>query len=429
MLLSRLFTKTQKNFPAEEEAINAKLLIRAGFIRKMSAGVYSYLPLAWRVIKKIEKIVREEMDAIGGQEVLMPALVAKEYWDKSNRWGVDVAYKLESPYGEKFGLGWTHEEVITAIAAQFISSYHDLPSAVYQIQTKFRAEPRAKNGLLRGREFIMKDLYSFHATKEDLDAYYQKVIKAYQKVFKRLRLKTKVAEAAGGPFTKEYTHEFQVLAPSGEDTIFYCTKCDFAQNKEIAIVQQGNRCPNCGGDIELSNAIEVGNVFKLGTRYSDAFDLKFTDKDGGKKPVIMGSYGIGISRCLASLVEVHNDEKGMIWSESVAPFKLHLIALTGKAAPKKGGPRLVAGREGGAKIAKLAGRVYTQLEKAGVEVLYDDRDVSAGEKFSDADLIGIPWRAVISERTGGKIELKGRDSDKAKLVTLEQFLKTLNPKP
>lgn len=414
MLLSRLFSKTQKTFPAEEEAINAKFLLRAGFIRKMSAGVYAYLPLAWRVIKKIEQIVREEMDAVDGQEVLMPALVAKDYWDKSDRWGVDVAYKLESPYGEKFGLGWTHEEVITSLATHFINSYQDLPLAAYQIQTKFRAEPRAKNGLLRGREFIMKDLYSFHATKEDLDAYYQKVIKAYQKVFKRLGLKTIVTEAAGGAFTKEYTHEFQVLAPSGEDTIFYCVKCDFAQNKEITVVQAGNRCPNCGGDIQSSSAIEVGNVFKLGARYSDAFDLKFTDKDGEKKPVIMGSYGIGISRCLASLVEVYNDAKGMIWPEAVAPYRVHLISLTGK--------------DGGAKIAKLANKVYTQLEKAEVEVLYDDRQSSAGEKFSDADLIGLPWRAVVSERTGDKIELKRRDSDKAKLVTLEQLLKNLEPK-
>ena len=415
MLLSRLFTKTQKTFPAEEEALNAKLLIRAGFIRKMSAGVYSYLPLAWRVIKKIEHIVREEMDAIGGEEILMPALVAKDYWDKSGRWGVDVIYKFESPYGEQFGLGWTHEEIVTSLATHFINSYQDLPSAVYQIQTKFRAEPRAKNGLLRGREFIMKDLYSFHATKEDLDAYYQKVIKAYQKVFKRLGLKTKVAEAAGGAFTKEYTHEFQVLAPSGEDLIFYCAKCDFAQNKEVSVVQNGNRCPKCGGDIESSNAIEVGNVFKLGTRYSDAFDLRFADKDGSKKPVIMGSYGIGISRCLATLVEVYNDAKGIIWPEAVAPFKVHLASLTGK--------------EGGAKIDKLASRVYNQLEKADVEVLFDDRNCSAGEKFSDADLIGIPWRAVISERTGDKIELKRRDSEKAKLIAIDALLKTLTPKP
>src|SRR3989338_4625058 len=415
MRQSELFTKTQKTSPKEEEAVNAKLLTRAGYIRKMSAGVYAYLPLAWRVLNKINAIIRAEMNAIGAQELLMPALIAKEYWEKSKRWHTDVAYEFKSPFGEEFALGWTHEEVVSAIATHFINSYKDLPLSVYQIQTKFRAEPRAKSGLLRGREFMMKDLYSFHATKEDLDEYYQKVIGAYKKVFKRLGLKTKVAEAAGGAFTKEYTHEFQVLAPSGEDLIFYCAKCDFAQNKEVSVVQNGNRCPKCGGDIESSNAIEVGNVFKLGTRYSDAFDLRFADKDGSKKPVIMGSYGIGISRCLATLVEVYNDAKGIIWPEAVAPFKVHLASLTGK--------------EGGAKIAKLASRVYNQLEKADVEVLFDDRNCSAGEKFSDADLIGIPWRAVISERTGDKIELKRRDSEKAKLIAIDALLKTLTPKP
>lgn len=402
MLQSRFFTKTQKSFPKDEEAVNARYLIKAGYIRKMSAGVYAYLPLAWRVLEKINNIIREEMNAIGGEELLMNALVAKEYWDKSGRWGTEVMYKLKSPAGDEFGLGWTHEEVITAIAAHFINSYKDLPLAVYQIQTKFRAEPRAKNGLLRGREFLMKDLYSFHADKKDLDRYYEEVIKAYGKILKRLSLKYRVTEASGGAFTKEYTHEFQVLNPAGEDIVFYCFKCDFSQNKEVAKVKSGVACPKCGGEIKESNGIEVANVFKLGTRYSEAYDLRFADEKGGKPHVVMGSYGIGPTRLLATLVEEYHDDKGMIWPESVAPYRLHLLS-----------------------IQKSADKIYTQLQKAGVEVLYDDRDISAGEKLVDADLLGMPWRAIVSTKTGAKIELKRRDEKKVELTTVSELINKL----
>lgn len=402
MLQSRLFTKTSKTAPKDEEAVNSKLLIRGGYVRKMSAGVYSILPLGWRVLNKINNIIREEMNVIGGQELLMPSLVAKEYWEQSGRWDTDIAYKLKSPSGEEFGLGWTHEEVITAMATHCINSYRDLPLAVYQIQTKFRAEPRAKNGLLRGREFLMKDLYSFHSDKKDLDDYYQKVIGAYKKIMKRLSLDAKVTEASGGAFTKEYTHEFQVLSPAGEDVIFYCSKCDFSQNKEIVKVKAGDKCPDCGSEIKESSAIEVANVFKLGTRYSDAYNLKFTDKDGNKNPVIMGSYGIGLSRLMAALVEVFHDDNGIIWPEAVAPYKIHLLSI---------------------RFDEKAEKIYQELLKKGVEVLYDDRDVSAGEKFADADLLGISWRAVVSEKTGDKIELKKRDSQKAELVSVTQLLK------
>lgn len=400
MKQSELFTKTSKTFPKDEEAVNAKLLIRGGFIQKMSAGVYAILPMGFRVLNKINGIIREEMNAIGGQELLMQALVAKEYWEKSKRWHTDVAYEFKSPFGEEFALGWTHEEAVSAIATHFINSYKDLPLSVYQIQTKFRAEPRAKSGLLRGREFMMKDLYSFHATKEDLDKYYQKVIGAYQKILKRLSLKAKLTEASGGAFTKEYTHEFQVLAPVGEDVVVYCTKCDYAQNREIALVKGGHRCPKCGEEVKESAGIEVANVFRLGTRYSDAFDLKFTDREGAKKPVIMGSYGIGPTRLLATIVEVYNDEKGIIWPESVSPFQVHLLGIN-----------------------KSADRVYNDLKKAGVEVLCDDRQASPGEKFADADLLGIPWRAVVSEKTGAKIELKKRGSSQMKLVGIKELIK------
>lgn len=409
MLQSELFAKTSKTVPADETAINAKLLIRAGYIRKISAGVYSYLPLALRTLDRINAIIRKEMSAIGAQELLMPALVAKEYWDKSRRWHTDVAYEFKSPFGEEFALGWTHEEVITAIAANFISSYKDLPLAVYQIQTKFRAEPRAKSGLLRCREFLMKDLYSFHADKENLDEYYLTVIAAYQKILKRLSLAAKLAEASGGAFTNEYTHEFQVLSPVGEDTVVYCAACDYAQNKEIALVRGGQRCPKCGGDVLESPGIEVANVFKLGTRYSEPFNLRFTTNDGQKKPVIMGSYGIGPSRVLGALAEIYNDEKGIVWPESVSPFRLHLIKVPSDKQ----------------QVAKNADKIYNRLQKAGVEVLYDNRDASAGEKFADADLLGITWRAVVSEKTEARIELKRRDSKIAKLLTFDELLKKL----
>jgi len=409
MRQSQLFSKTQKTSPKDEEAINAKLLMRGGFIRKLSAGVYSLLPLGWRVLSKVNQIIREEMSAIGAEELLMNSLVAKEYWEKSGRWNVDVVYKIGEEQGAQYGLGWTHEEVVSHLAGDFLQSYKDLPKAVYQIQTKFRNEPRAKNGLLRGREFMMKDLYSFHATKEDLDKYYQTVIGAYKKIMKRLSLKAKVVEAAGGAFTKEYTHEFQVLSSAGEDVISHCEKCDFAQNKEIARVKAGDKCPECGANIQEAKGIEVANVFRLGTKYSDAYNLKFKDEKGASQPVIMGSYGIGPTRLVGTLVEIFNDERGILWPEAVAPFKVHLIGIMNQ--------------ESG--IRKKSEKVYANLQKAGIEVLYDERDASAGEKFGDSDLLGIPYRAVISEKAGEKIELKKRSSKELKLVTEKELLKLL----
>ncbi|MBI2604259.1 MAG: hypothetical protein HYW56_01830 [Candidatus Harrisonbacteria bacterium] len=413
MLFSQLFSKTTKAFPKDEEAVNAKYLLRGGFIRKMSAGVFTFLPLGFRVLQKVVNIVREEMNAIGAEELLMNALVAKEYWTKTGRWDVDVVYKLKNQAGEEFGLGWTHEEVITAIAQHFIQSYKDLPKAVYQIQTKFRSEPRAKNGLLRGREFMMKDLYSFHADKADLDAYYATVIKAYEKIMKRIGLQYVIAEATGGAFTKEYTHEFQVLGSSGEDTVYYCEKCRYAQNKEVAspdMISSAGKCPKCGGKILSGSAIEVANVFRLGTRYSDAYGVKFLDKDGTSKPVVMGSYGIGPSRIVATVVEVSHDERGIIWPKSIAPFAAHLVLLGD-----------------GKKEAAAAKKLYADLMKRGVEVLFDNRDVSAGEKFADADLLGVPLRIVVSAKTvaAKRVEVKERASGKAKLVSVSVFMKTM----
>jgi prolyl-tRNA synthetase len=411
MLQSHLFSKTIKSFPEGETSKNAQLLIKGGFINKSSAGVYTMLPLGFKVLEKINKIIREEMNAIGGEELLMPALIHKKYWEQTNRWNVEVIYKtaekIKNESDLQYGLGWTQEEVIAAIATHFIKSYKDLPKAVYQIQTKFRAEPRAQAGLLRGREFSMKDLYSFHADKEDLDKYYQKAIGAYKKIFKRLSLKALATEAGGGAFTKEYTHEFQVLNPGGEDTIYYCEKCGFSQNQEI---YKPEAHKNCVEKIKFGKAIEVGNVFKLGTKFSDAFNLYYLDKNGEKKKVIMGSYGIGPTRVMGTIVEEYNDEKGILWPEAVSPYKIHLLALGDSK-----------------KIKSEADKAYRILigQFGETEVLYDERRVSAGEKLNDADLLGMPKRVVISEKTiaAGKAEFKKRSEKTAKLMDIKQLLR------
>lgn len=400
MRQSLLFSKTVKAFPKDEESTNARYLIKAGYVRKTSAGVYSYLPLGWRVLNKINQIIREEMDAIGGQEALFPAMVAKKYWVKSDRWNTPVAYKVKVGH-EEFALGWSHEEIAASLADEFIRSVKDLPRAIYQIQTKFRQEPRARGGLIRLREFVMKDLYGFHETEADLQKFYNQVAVAYKKIFKRLSLPVKVVEASGGAFTKEFTHEFQVLTDGGEDTVFHCEKCDFAQNKEIVgsalggKVKAGAKCPDskCSGKIKESRAIEVGNIFKLGKRFS---------------PWWMGSYGIGSSRIMAALVEISHDDRGIIWPASVAPYQVHLLALTSSVKSK-------------------ANKIYQDLQKRGIAVLYDDReDSSAGEKLMDADLLGMPWRLVVSEKTGSKVEVKARSSDKTRLESIRNYVKVFH---
>ena len=406
MKLSQLFTKTLRESPKDEESINANLLIRGGFIFKNSAGIYTFLPLGWRVMEKLIKIVREEMNAIGGQKMFMPALVEKRYWEATGRWDVDIGFEARGKKEKEsnFVLGWSHEDILASMATKFINSYKDLPKAVYQFQTKFRNEPRAKSGLLRGREFLMKDLYSFHASEGDLMKYYDRVKEAYFKIFKRCGLKTIYALAAGGPFTISNTHEFQVLADVGEDKIFVCSKCEYAENSEISDLKGGNSCPKCAGEIEEKKSIEVGNIFPLGTKYSEAFSLNFVSEDGSKKPVVMGSYGIGIGRLMATIVEVHNDKNGIIWSETTAPFKIHLIALDGKN--------------------KEGGKIYDDLQKDRIDVLYDDREgESAGEKFADADLIGCPIRLVVSEKTlkDDSVEVKKRDESKTRLVKLNEI--------
>ena len=402
MRQSQVFTKTLKEAPKDEKSINAQFLIRAGFVDKLMAGVYSYLPFGLMVLKKIENIIREEMNKIGGQEALFPALHPKENWQKTGRWQYPEMFKIKSRAGKEFGLGWTHEEVITPLIRKFVKSYRDLPLSIYQIQDKFRDELRAKSGLLRGVEFIMKDLYSFHKDEKDLDRYYEKVKKSYFRILKRcdLEKQTFLTLASGGTFSK-YSHEFQTVTPYGEDKIYMCTKCRVAVNREI--IRQHPFCPQCRSKkLEPRKAIEVGNIFKLQDKYAKAFDLKLRDKQGREKSVLMGCYGIGLPRLMGAVVEIHHDGKGIRWPEEVSPFQVHLVQL-----------------ENTSKIKKAAEKIYRYLQKSGIEVLYDDReDKMPGEKFADADLIGIPIRIVVSERTlkQDRVEFKERSGREIKLI-------------
>jgi prolyl-tRNA synthetase len=410
MKLSSLHLHTLKEAPKDETSINASLLVRAGYVEKLTSGVYNFLPLGLRVMKKIENIIREEMNEIGGQEVLMAALQPKQNWEKTNRWQTfNALFKVQSQTKLWYALGPTHEEVVTPLAKKLVLSYKDLPFAVYQIQTKFRDEPRSKSGLLRTREFLMKDLYSFHRDEKDLDRYYEIVKKSYIKIFKKLNLKAILVEASGGTFSR-YSHEFQVVTEAGEDTIYYCSHCGFCQNAEI--IEKKTTCPICHHPLEKLKGIEVGNIFKLKDKYSQPFDLKFKDLDGQEKFVQMGCYGIGVSRIMGALAEVSNDSKGLIWPESVAPFQYYLLPLfSGEAKQDK-------------LIIKQVDLLSKKLEALKLEFLVDDRrDVTNGEKLMDSDLLGIPYRIIISTKTLEKqsLELKERKTHKIKIIKIKDF--------
>lgn len=404
MKYSQLFVKTQKSPPKDADTINHRLLTQAGFVDQLMAGVYTYLPLGLRVLRNIEQIVREEMNAIGGQEVLMPILHPKENWMTTKGWeNIDVLFKIKSRTEKEYALGQSEEEVVTPLVMQHVQSYKDLPKAVYQIHWKYRDELRAKSGILRGREFFMKDMYSFHENQEDFDQFYAQVKEAYLKIFTRMGLVAKVTEASGGSFSEKISYEFMILTDAGEDDILYCTECDFCVNVEIATVQQGDSCPSCSkAPLQKARASEAGNVFDLGQKYGKDFNLGFTAKDGSKQFPVMGCYGIGISRNMGIVVEKFHDDKGIIWPESIAPFTVHLIGLNGKGD-----------------------ELYTELSGKGIEVLFDDRDVGAGEKFADADLMGMPWRVVISDKTGDGIEVKKRKENETKNMSVAEFLKLI----
>jgi len=412
MLQSKLFTKTRKESPADEVSKNAQLLIRAGYIHKEMAGVYSYLPLGLKVLNNICNIIREEMNAIGGQELILTAFQDKALWEKTNRWSdevVDNWFKTKLKNDTELGLGFTHEEELTNLMKDHVSSFRDLPIYAYQIQTKFRNETRAKSGIIRGREFLMKDLYSFSRNEQEHKVFYEECKKSYQKIFNRLGIgdQTYVTSASGGVFSK-YSDEFQTVTDAGEDLIYICDKCKLAINKEIK--EENPKCPECGGEsFQEKKAVEVGNIFSLGTRFSEALNLKYRDEKGEDKFVIMGSYGIGPGRLMGTIVEVLADEKGIVWPKSVAPFLVHVIQLGNDK-----------------KVQATAEKIYQDLQAKGVEVLYDDRqDKSAGEKFAEADLIGIPYRIVVSEKTLAKksVELKERAKSEAKLVKIKDLVK------
>lgn len=398
MRQTHLFTKTKKDAPGDEVAKNAQLLIRGGYIYKNMAGAYSFLPLGLKVIENINRVIREEMNAIGGQELHMPSLQDPQLWQKTDRWSdekVDVWFKTELQAGGEVGLAWTHEEVITDIMRQYVSSYKDLPLFAYQIQTKFRNEMRAKSGIMRTREFWMKDLYSFCADEEQHEEFYEACAVAYKKIFDRLGIgdKTYRTFASGGAFTK-FSHEFQTLAEAGEDIVFVNEEKGIAVNEEVLADADLSELGVTREELTERKSIEVGNIFSLGTKFSEAIGLTYKDDEGNDKPVIMGSYGIGPARAMGTIVDLLSDEKGIVWPKSVAPYVVHLVGLNLEDE----------------EVKDYADGIYTSLQRNGIEVLFDDRNLRPGEKFADADLLGMPYRVVVSRKTkeSGEFEVADR---------------------
>lgn len=404
MKQSQLFAKIKKSSPKEAEVISHKYLSRADFIEQTISGVYRFLPLGYRVLKKIEAIIREEMLKLGAEELYLPVLQNKNLWLETGRWQTidPPLFKLKDRHQKETALGPTHEEEITDAVRKRVKSYQDLPLYLFQIQDKFRNEMRSSGGLLRTREFIMKDLYSFHQDLADLKRFYEKVKKTYFRIFQRCGLKTICVEASSGTIGGELSHEFMALSETGEDRILRCKKCSFGANVEK--IGKIRKCPRCQGSLEEKRAIETGHIFALGTKYSQAMKANFVGRDGKHKPLVMGCYGIGLPRLMAAVVEVHYDGKGIIWPKEISPFDVHLLDLGKK---------------------KKSEKLYRDLQKQGFKVLYDDRDKSAGEKFVEADLIGIPIRLVVSERTLKKnsVEIKKRGEQKTKLIKITQLKK------
>lgn len=414
MRVSKLFTKTSKTVPADEVARNAQLLIRAGFIHKEMAGVYAYMPLGLRVLENIKKIVREEMNAVGGQEIMMTTLQPKDIWEKTDRWDdakVDNWFKTKLVNGTELGVGLTHEEPIVDAVSNYLNSYKDMPFAVYQIQNKFRNELRAKSGLLRGREFLMKDMYTFCRDQKQHEQEYEKIVATYYKVYDRLGLGkiTYRTYADGGIFTPRFSDEFQTLSEVGEDTIYVDEAKRVAINEEIYTDENLEKLGLNKNELVQKKGVEVGNTFHLETKYTDALGLYYTDEKGEKQSIVMGCYGIGISRIMGVIAELLADDKGLVWPDNIAPFKVYLVSIGGEA------------------VVTHADELYDELTSKGIEVLYDDRDVRPGQKFADSELIGIPYRVTVSDRMldNGEYELVGRRDGQKKLLTHEQLLAKL----
>ncbi len=419
MKQSQLFTKTRREAPKDEVSKNAQLLIRAGYVYKEMAGVYTYLPLGLRTLAKIENIIRKEMDNIG-REILMSALSPEELWQETGR--LNIVDSLMRTVGANelsrakndasYILNPTHEELITPIAQEYNQSYKDFPVAYYQIQTKFRNEARAKSGILRGREFRMKDLYSFHRDEADLLSYYEEAKKVYLSIFAQVGLgdDTFITLASGGDFTTGFSHEFQTVVESGEDTIYLDRKNNIAYNKEVVTPENAQKLGVDFDTLEQVRACEVGNIFPLNVKFSNAFRYTYVDEAGEAKPVYMGCYGIGPSRVMGVVVEKLADDKGLVWPKAIAPFTVHLISLVKTDEEKT-----------------KADALYTTLQQAGIEVLYDDRDARAGEKFADSDLIGLPIRLVVSSKTleQNAVEWKERSSEESSMVTLDSLIEKI----
>lgn len=412
MRLSKNFTRTIKQAPADEVARNAQLLIRAGYVHKTMAGVYSYLPLGLKVVENIKQIVREEMNKIDSQELVMSTLQCKETWQETGRWSdelVDVWFKSHLQDGTEVGFGWTHEEPIVELLRGYLKSYKDLPISVYQFQNKLRNELRAKSGIMRGREFVMKDMYSVHASKEDLDNYYNAAIEAYKRCYDRFGIgdETYVTFASGGAFTK-FSHEFQTICDAGEDYIYLHRGKNIAVNEEVlddAVKELGiDR-----SELERVKTAEVGNIFNFGTQKSEEMRLVFTDAEGVEQYAYMGSYGIGITRVMGVIVEKFADNKGLVWPENIAPAKVYLVQI-------------------GSQSRATADELYQRLQSAGIETVYDDRDERPGVKFADAELLGIPYRVTVSDRLldDGKWEVSTRQTGEQRLLTADELLATLN---
>lgn len=414
MRLSQLFTKTRKDVPADETAKNAKLLIQAGFIHKEMAGVYAYLPLGLKVVENIKQIIREEMDSLGGQEFIMTAIQRRELWEKTDRWDdekVDVWFKSQLKNGTDIGFGWSHEEPITDMMRGYLSSYRDLPAYVYQFQTKLRNELRAKSGIMRGREFVMKDMYSYSASEEAHQKFYDDTTAAYLRVFERVGLgaDTFLTFASGGAFT-QFSHEFQTITDAGEDTIYLHRGKKIAINQEVLTDEVMNQLEVKRDELEEFKAAEVGNIFSFGPTKSEQLDLYFVDEDGQNKPAILGSYGIGVTRLMGVVAEHFADDKGLVWPENIAPAKVYLARLGNIS-----------------NVVSAADDLYERLTNAQVKVVYDDRDTRPGEKFADGDLMGIPYRIVVSEKTveNGKHELKARTETEHQSLGTEEIIKSL----
>lgn len=413
MRLSQNFTKTRKQAPADEQAKNAQLLIRAGFVHKEMAGVYAFLPLGKRVLDNIAQIVREEMNAVGGQEVQMTVLQPKELFERTDRWDdtkVDNWFKTKLSNGTELGMGLTHEEPIVNSVGEYINSYKDLPVLVYQIQSKFRNELRAKSGLLRGREFVMKDMYSFARSQEEHDQIYEKIAAAYTKVYERLGVgaETYRTYADGGIFTKKFSDEFQTISPVGEDTIYVHEGKHIAVNKEVYTDENLTKLGLDKQDLVEKRGVEVGNIFPLESKYTDALGVHYTDESGEEQSIIMGCYGIGISRLVGLLAEHFSDDKGLIWPENIAPAKVYLVQI-------------------GQESRVVADELYEALKARGIAVIYDDRDERPGAKFADSELMGIPYRITVSDRllANEKFEFTPRETGVMELLTREELLAKL----